>query len=311
MVIDNFHNLYNATFKIKNSFLNKIKVPAIFRLVILQTANIIIPLVLNAQTQSYEFKLGNKEKKQTDFIVSLTSFPNRIGKVHLVIESLLRQSYCPKRIVLWLSKEQFSSIEQLPLKLLKLRERGLDIVLTEGDLRSYKKYYFLLKQQPDAAFIIVDDDVFYKSTVLANLIETNKNYPKAVCANRCAIINIDKPYSKWEGLTGESTEPRFDLLPTGCGGVLYPSNSLHEDALNDKLFSEICKDADDLWLNSCAFLNNSLVVFTGHNEYLLEVKSLNNIHLHTKNVGGANNDDRIANVRTHYKTKDGIDVFDR
>ena len=311
MIIDFFHKLYNSTYLIRSKFLNKIKIPAIFRLLILQSANILIPLVFSTQKNNIEFSLRTNRNNDTDFIVSLTSFPKRIGKVHLVIESILRQSYKPSRVILWLSKEQFPSLDLLPVNLLNLKERGLEIILTEGDLRSYKKYFFLLKQQPDAGFIIIDDDVFYQSLLLENLINTHKQYPKSVCANRCAIIDPSLNYSNWTGLKGKNIEERHDLLPTGCGGVLYPTGCLHSDVLNDSLFTSICADADDIWLNTCAFLKGSSIVYTGKNDYLLAVTSANNEHLHIKNVGESNNDKRIKSVREHYLSTKQIDVFER
>lgn len=54
------------------------------------------------------------EKK---IVVSLTSFPARIKKVHIVIESLLNQTIKPDKIILWLSKEQFEHYYVLPSKL--------------------------------------------------------------------------------------------------------------------------------------------------------------------------------------------------
>lgn len=65
-------------------------------------------------------------------VVSLTTFPLRIGKVHLTIQSILRQSRPADRILLWLSKEEFPEEAQLPANLLRLKEKGLDI-------RSFKR----------------------------------------------------------------------------------------------------------------------------------------------------------------------------
>ena len=55
-------------------------------------------------------------------VVSLTTFPLRIGKVHLTIQSILRQSRPADRILLWLSKEEFPEEAQLPANLLRLKE---------------------------------------------------------------------------------------------------------------------------------------------------------------------------------------------
>ena len=311
MLIDAFHDLYNLTFRIENAFLNLIKIPAILRLMILSLANFCIPLLFSIKTGQSNFCLEESGREQVDFVVSLTSFPERIAKVHLVVESLLRQTVIPKKIVLWLSREQFNSLDVLPKKLLDLQGRGLEIHLMPGDLRSYKKYYYLLQDQPDTSFIIVDDDIFYPSTLIENLISTHTQYPNAVCANRCARINSEKPYREWISVKGLALEPCFNLLPTGCGGVLYPSGSLHSDALNEPLFTKICKDADDIWLSNAAYLNNTPTAYTGKNEYLLSVYSIGNVHLHTKNVGESNNDQKIELVKKHYQSTTKANVFNR
>jgi len=311
MITDFFHNLYNATFKINYPILVVIKVPAVLRLLILHVGNIIIPIVYAFTKSNSQYNLKSNTKKQTDFVVSLTSFPQRIGNVHLVIESLLRQTVSPKRIVLWLSEQQFTTLDALPKKLLDLQARGLEIYLTAGDLRSYKKYYFLLKEAPNSKFIIFDDDIFYQSKVIEYLIDTHKQYPNAVCANRCTQIDSTKPYANWKMLKATAQKPRFDLMPTGCGGVLYPENALHIDAVDKELFSNTCKDADDIWLNTSAYLNNTPIAYTGKYEYVLAVNSLGNIHLHSKNVGESNNDIRMKSVKDYYLSNKDINVFDR
>jgi len=303
-MIDFFHNLYNKTYKLENTFLSTLKFNAVLRLTILLTANIIIPV-------SYKINKKSKPKECTDFVISFTSFPNRISKVHLVVESIFRQTIKPKRIILWLSEDQFSSLHDLPKKLLKLQEKGLEIYLRPGDLRSFKKYYYFLKENQNKGFIIIDDDIFYPSTMIENLINTHKKHPKAVCANRTSKIIDNKPYSKWTNIKGQAMAPQFDLLPTGCGGVLYPSNSLHPDVLNKKLFTELSYDADDIWLNCMAFLNKTPFAYTGKNEYLLAVKKLNNEHLYKKNVGQSNNDHRINLVKKYYLEKLGFNIFNR
>ncbi|MDP2485783.1 hypothetical protein [Pseudoalteromonas marina] len=311
MITDFFHNLYNATFKIKNPILVSSKVAAVLRLVILGVSNIVIPIVYAFTKNNSQYNLKSNTKKQSDFVVSLTSFPQRIGKAHLVIESLLRQTVSPKRIVLWLSEQQFTSLDVLPKKLLELQARGLEIYLTEGDLRSYKKYYFLLKESPSSKFIIFDDDIFYQSKVVEYLIDTHKKYPNALCANRCRKIDNTQSYANWKIIKGDVQTPRFDLMPTGCGGVLYPENALHTDSIDKELFTKICKDADDIWLNTTAYLNKTPIAYTGKFEYVLAVISYGNIHLHSKNVGESNNDIRMRSVEKHYLSSKSIKVFDR
>ena len=46
----------------------------------------------------------NQVKRKENIIVSLTSYPKRIGTVWLTIETLLRQSVKPDEIILWLAQ---------------------------------------------------------------------------------------------------------------------------------------------------------------------------------------------------------------
>ena len=49
---------------------------------------------------------GGKKRRDDSIIVSMTTFPARIGYVHLAIKSLLNQTVSPRKIILWLAKDQ-------------------------------------------------------------------------------------------------------------------------------------------------------------------------------------------------------------
>ena len=48
---------------------------------------------------------GNKRRRKV--IVSMTSIPARIDKVWITVESLLRQTYKPDEIIVWLALDEF------------------------------------------------------------------------------------------------------------------------------------------------------------------------------------------------------------
>ena len=52
----------------------------------------------------FSYKKIVPTNRKPKIIVSLTSIPSRIHLTHLVIESILRQTVLPDKIVLWLSK---------------------------------------------------------------------------------------------------------------------------------------------------------------------------------------------------------------
>ena len=65
-------------------------------------------------------------KRNRKIIVSLTNVPNRIESVWVTIESLLRQSYKPDEIILWIAQEEFQGVD-IPSRLQEQTKRGLSI----------------------------------------------------------------------------------------------------------------------------------------------------------------------------------------
>ena len=112
-MVDFFDRLYSSII-IKNHYLEKIKYYSISRFVVRLFANIIIPFYFKLSNNNSAYKIKESVKTKKRVIVSLTSFPIRINKVWLVIESILRQSNKLDKIILGLSKEQFSSLDSLP-----------------------------------------------------------------------------------------------------------------------------------------------------------------------------------------------------
>ena len=81
----------------------------------------------------------NKERRNMKVIVSMTSFPARFDTLQLCIESVMRQSYRPDSIVLWLAKSDLcvGGVE-IPAKVYELEKYGLQIKFAEKDLKPHK-----------------------------------------------------------------------------------------------------------------------------------------------------------------------------
>ena len=135
-------------------------------------------------------------------VVSLTTFPLRIGKVHLTIQSILRQSRPADRILLWLSKEEFPEEAQLPANLLRLKEKGLDIRFCDN-IRSFKKVFYTAQEFENDVIVTADDDALYPENWLEGLWDTHEKYPGCVCCYRAHEITFEggrvAPYQEWYG----------------------------------------------------------------------------------------------------------------
>lgn len=257
------------------------------------------------RTQKNQSSGLNLEKREMNYIVSLTSFPGRINEVWMTVETLLRQSFKPDHIILWLSEVQFPD-RRVPASLLALKERGLQIEFVADDIRSHKKYFYAFKKYPSSAIITVDDDVYYPKDTLKYLVDASRKDKKAIVANRAHEITFKNgkmlPYRQWKHNVKSDKEASFLYVPTGVGGVLYPPNCYHPDIFEEEVFKKICFMADDLWLKVATLRNNATVMITPFfNKDLLTVGKSQNIKLVSSNSMGGGNDVQFIDVLEHFK----------
>ena len=198
--------------------------------------------------------MKNRDIMLPDVIVSLTSYPDRISTVHQVIDTVLKQTFKPNKIELYLSKNQFKEIN-IPYVLTEL-ERNNDefkIEWVEDDIKPHKKYFYSMPKYSNSIIITFDDDVLYNNNIVERLVKSYCRFPNAVSCMRGHTIQMyDEytftPYAKWQQAKKILNRPSYLVLPTGVGGVLYPPNSIPEMAFNISEIKEKCLFVDDLWL---------------------------------------------------------------
>ncbi|NHM13840.1 hypothetical protein [Xiamenia xianingshaonis] len=257
--------------------------------------------------------LGVNEPKRTqEIVVSLTSYPARIGSVHEAIESIMRQTVKADRIVLWLAEEQFPHGEdELPERLLALKKRGLEIRWVGKDYKSFKKIIPALQEFPDAAIVTIDDDLLYRNDVIQKLCDSYKKHPRAISALRTHRIrlNDDKtiaPYTEWEmEVLDCRDEERMDLLATTGAGTLFPPKSLPEETQNWAVIEKACSRADDLWVKVMAVENDTPVVLANDRRGLVYIPGTQVNTLWETNI--TENDGQLAAILDIYGTEPFIE----
>lgn len=275
------------------------------RWIVRNVANKVLPQYLSKPI------ISNHEIRQ-DVVVSLTSFPARIGIVWQVIECMLRQSYQPFKVILWLSRDQFPSQDSIPQSLTERVGDVFEIRLVDGDIRSHKKYYYAFKEFPNKTIITVDDDIYYDPNTIKRLLDTSNQYSKCIVSNHTRQIAFDnekqlKPYKTWRRdiLPNETC----DLVQIGIGGVLYPPSCLHEMVLNKDLFVKLAPLADDIWLNMMARLENTPIVQATPLilplPILSKAPSLTEVNNGLKNL----NDKQIGQIREYLVANGFSDVY--
>lgn len=260
---------------------------------------------------SVKFKIAKFKNKQKDpfqanhesnLIVSLTSFPARIENVWITVESIFQQTYKPWKVVLVLAEDEFKN-RTIPQSLEQQIKRGLDIIWTDRNTRSYKKLLPTKKAYPSAKIITVDDDVIYEPWRISRLIEAEKKYPNAVIGYRGCEITVEnekiKPYKTWPPANEQSRGD--NVLLTGIGGILYPPGVLCEEMLFDiESALELAPSADDIWFWAVAVLSNTKIHCLGYEKHEIISPDDQNNALFTINVAGGRNDIQLNNVIERY-----------
>lgn len=192
--------------------------------------------------------------RDRQLIVSLTSHAKRFPTLPLTLKCLLTQSVRPDQLVLWLAEVDRAA---LPESVASLQQEGLAIRYCE-DLRSYKKIIPSLASSPEADIVTADDDVYYWSDWLKELVLAAERFPQDVVAHRMhRMLGTDqaiRPYREWPKKITDQTRDRCNFA-TGIGGVFYPAGCFHPDVLKRNEFMRLCPDADDVWLYWMVRLN--------------------------------------------------------
>ena len=229
-------------------------------------------------------------------VVSLTSYPVRMETLHLVIESLLRQTMKADKIVLYLASEQYPHKEaDLPNSLLPfISEQKIEVRWCD-DLKPHKKYYYAFQDFKDDLVITVDDDITYHPRLIENLYSSYQKFPNCVSAARCHLVTFGDdgelyPYEKWIKTFDVCGTPSMQLMPTGVAGVLYPVHLFKDDLFDKDTIFATCLLADDIWLKVNEVISGIPVVVCEDYAEINEIKESQSETLWKTNFYGRNDE---------------------
>ena len=245
--------------------------------------------------------ISGNHKLPEQLIVSLTSYKARFNNLHLTLRSLLLQETQPDLLILWIAEHEKNDI---PNSVWELEQYGLSIRFCD-DLRSYKKIIPALEAYPDSFIVTADDDIYYQPDWLQKLVESWDGDYKTIIAHRAHKIRLDDngqpvSYHDWKWQVGPEEPADGLIIPTGCGGIMYPPHAFHEDVSKSELFIELCPDADDIWLYWMASLNGAKAKRSDYDFQMIEWQAHDTDPLWKKNIYGGNNDTYIRKMTSSY-----------
>jgi hypothetical protein len=284
---------------------------SIVRKIVKLVANIILPWYLFLKL--LKFKKSRNVINHSIVIVSLTSFPRRINKAWISIASILLQNNPPDRVILWLSSEEFTSLNSLPKSLLKLQSYGLEIKFCSGNMFGHKKYFHIEPDMKSCIFITVDDDVIYRNDLIDSLLDTYNNNINSVCATIAhKVVPNGKsflPYSKWP--SAKDFEVGNLVFPVGAGAVLYPPNFFDNFLFESETVDEICLFADDIWLFVVSRYMGFNSTKSNYKSSYIPILYFKNSTLFQTNIGLGKNDTQISDVVKYFSDKKTFDLYSK
>jgi hypothetical protein len=251
----------------------------------------------------------NSLYKKVELIVSLTSYPARMSKIHYTLFSLLNQTKKPDKIILWLGNDKFPNRESdLPDNVIQLQKFGIQIEWC-NDLRSYTKLIPAYKKYPETVIVTADDDVYYSEKWLEYLYNAYLADKKVIHCHRGLQVSYKnktiEPLYTWKKCV--SSEKSYTTFLQGIYGVLYPPHSLYKDAINSGLFLKLAPTDDDTWFWAMAVMNKtkikSMPFFIKRNKYTDPVKEFDPKRtdtLHYINHFEGQSEIQLNNIINHY-----------
>ena len=225
-------------------------------------------------------------------VVSMTSYPARIGHAWRAIETLLRQDISGFQLVLVLSTEEFpGGLLGLPRKIRAQVQRGLDILWVDRNGGSFDKLLPIRQCAPDAIIITVDDDKYFPAYLVRSLMEAHSVRPRHIIAARgwrvlpepsSGLVKFGKGW-----LRAQPGDEGSGLHAPGGNGCLYPPQALDPIVDDLELALKLCPTTDDIWFWMAARLAHTPFYCLGFDPHRPVKSQANSFALSSINRDGA------------------------
>ena len=190
-----------------------------------------------------------RSRPRVPLIVAMTSYPGRAQKAWIAVETLLRQTVAPEKLILVLNEEEFPN-RVIPRRLSRRLRRGLQIMWLEKNGKSFDKLLPVRAEFPTRTIVTVDDDKYFPRTLLASLFEASKSHPGVIIGARGWKIQQSSSGEIHYGDNWVRAHPGdlgYALLTPGGNGCLYPPFSLDDSVDRYPDAQKVCPSADDIW----------------------------------------------------------------
>ena len=192
----------------------------------------------------------NLNSREVPIVVSI-SYDNKdeiFDDLELSLYSLLNQTVCPDKIILWLSDKY--KLTDLPYEITRYIKNGLEIKFCDN-LNPYTKLLKAIKDNKNSIIVTAETNIFYPKNWLAKLYHSYISNPQDVHANRVhkldIIDNNITPFKNWEQYY-KKEQANYNYFPDNTGGILFPPKCFVSDIFRKDLYDKYVPDNYDIWV---------------------------------------------------------------
>ena len=197
------------------------------------TIRLLIPLPARKERTPVQPMRLNRAARAPRICVSVFSAPERIELAVHSLETLMRQTVAPDRILLWLAKDAFPArARALPKALLRIKRRGLTIAWCET-ARADCGLLPTIEMVPGEIVVTVDDNLRVQPNLIERLYDAYHENPDMIHCNG-ALKVVTEPETGEITLREDATGypvPSYCNLPLLGLGCLIPPGVLPADGI--------------------------------------------------------------------------------
>ena len=204
-----------------------------------------------------------RERKQTDVIISMATYPPRYKYVPYTLYSIIQNRVAPEKIVVTVFKDH------IPL-LTKEIQRFIDLGIIEllparENLKPHDKFYYVMEKYRNNPIITIDDDHLLPNFLIEDLYASYKKHPNCISARQVKTKVFKSngeldAYLFWKDSAKKDAPPSFTIYAQGVGGVLYPP-AIFNFTADDLDIMKKYITVDDSTLNYFELRQGTKVVF--------------------------------------------------
>lgn len=238
----------------------------------------------------------------SEVAVSLTSWKPRLQTLPLVLMGLLEQNLRAKKIFVWLTPEDLKFLDEHTKE--RFEVEGVVFRSCEN-LGPHKKWLPLVREGWDGPFVICDDDIFYPTNWLANLLAEDRGDAYVGTRVHRMVFNQSglAGYETWSRDVEWSGECSHSNFITGCGGAVIHPERIGPDYRDWGKIQNACPKADDIWLKA-AHLAAAIPVYKARFSFpCLEVPGTGDSALLGTNVDAGGNNSQLGILKKLWAQK--------